>query len=87
MQFTKYDLGYREPGEIVEVRLSGSAANVRLMDTANFNSYQSGRGHQYFGGLAKQSPIRLAIPSGGYWVVTVDMAGLVGSVRSSARVL
>lgn len=85
MKFTHYDLGYKQRGEIVEIILSGSAANVRLMDSSNFSNYRNGRQHRYYGGLAKQSPIRLAIPNSGNWHVTVDMQGLVGTVRSSIR--
>lgn len=44
-QFVQHDLGYRRGGEIVEITLSGSAANVRLMDSSNFSSYKSGRQH------------------------------------------
>lgn len=87
MQFIHHDLGYRSGGEIVEVTLSGNAANVRLMDSSNFSNYKSGRQHRYYGGLAKQSPVRLQIPHSGTWYVTVDMQGLGGSVRSSARIL
>jgi hypothetical protein len=87
MQFTQYDLGNKEKGDIVEISLSGSAANVRLMDTSNFQSYRNGRSHKYIGGLAKQSPIRLQIPSSGHWYVTVDMQGLRGTVRSSIRMI
>jgi len=87
MQFIVHDLGYRKGGEIVEILLSGSAANVRLMDSSNLSSYKSGRDHRYYGGLAKQSPVHLQIPSSGHWYVTVDMQGLSGSVRSSARIL
>ena len=87
MKFTHYDLGNKRSGEIVEVTLSGSAANVRLMDSSNFNNYKNGRRHRYFGGLAKKSPIRLQIPNSGHWHVTVDMAGLRGTVRSSIRTL
>jgi hypothetical protein len=87
MQFVQHDLGYRQGGEIVEVTLSGSAANVRLMDSSNLSSYKNGRRHRYYGGLAKQSPVRLQIPHSGNWYVTVDMQGLGGSVRSSARIL
>lgn len=61
MQFIHTDLGYRQRGEIVEVTLS-SGANVRLMDSSNFSSYKSGRSHRYAGGLARRSPVRLAIP-------------------------
>lgn len=87
MDFIHTDLGQRRAGEIVEVTLSGSAANVRLMDGSNFSSYRNGRRHRYFGGLAKRSPVRLQIPHSGHWHVTVDMQGLRGTVRSAVRVL
>ena len=87
MQYIVHDLGYRQGGEIVEIILSGYAANVRLMDSANFSSYKNGSQHRYYGGLARQSPVRLQIPNSGYWYVTVDMQGLGGSVRSSAPIL
>lgn len=86
MKFTKYDLGNLRKGQIVVITLQGSAANVRLMDSSNFNSYKNGRRHRYYGGLAKQSPIRLVVPNNGHWYVTVDMQGLRGSVRTSVRV-
>ena len=38
MKFTYHDLGQLDRGRIVEVRLSGNAANVRLMDSPNHNS-------------------------------------------------
>lgn len=87
MNFTHYDLGNLNSGQIVEVTLSGSAANVRLMDSSSFSSFKSGRQHRYIGGLVKQSPYRMQVPSSGRWHVTVDMNGLRGTVRSSARVL
>lgn len=87
MQFIQHDLGYRQGGETVEVTLSGNAANVRLMDSSNFSSYKNGRQHRFYGGLARRSPVRLKIPHSGHWYVTVDMQGLGGSVRSSARIL
>lgn len=87
MNFTKYDLGHLNSGQIVEVTLSGSAANVRLMDSSNLSSFHSGRQHRYYGGLVKQSPYQIQVPSSGRWYVTVDMNGLRGTVRSSVRVL
>ena len=86
MNFQHYDLGHRSKGEAVVVTLSGSAANVRLMDSSNFQSYRSGRNHRYFGGLAKSSPVRLVVPNSGHWHVTVDLQGLRGTVRSGIRV-
>jgi hypothetical protein len=85
-QFQSYDLGRQQRGAVAVVRLSGSAANVRLMDAHNFNSFRNGRQHRYVGGLATRSPVRLAIPSDGHWFVTVDLMGLQGTVRSSVVV-
>ena len=87
MKFVHHDLGNRSGGEIVEITLSGNAANVRLMDSSNFSSYKGGRRHKYTGGLAKKSPVRLRIPHSGHWHVAVDLIGLGGSVRSSARII
>jgi DNA-binding helix-hairpin-helix protein with protein kinase domain len=61
-KFLHTDLGYRQRGNVVEVTLSGSAANVRLLDSSNFQLYRQGREHRYHGGLAQRSPVRLAIP-------------------------
>lgn len=87
MNFNYYDLGHKQRGQIVEVTLSGNAANVRLMDYSNFQNYKNGRQHTYFGGLARRSPVRIAIPNSGHWYVTVDLQGLGGSVKSAVRTL
>lgn len=86
MRFIHTDLGNRQKGEIIEITLT-AGANVRLMNSSNFSAYKNGRRHQYIGGLAKQSPIRLQIPNSGHWHVAVDMIGLRGSTRASVRVL
>ena len=86
MQFIKHDLGQRTSGEIVEVTLS-STANVRLMDSSNFQNYRNGRRHRYYGGHVKHSPFRLKIPNSGHWYVAVDLGGYSGRVGSSVRVL
>lgn len=87
MNFTHYKFDRLQSGDVIEVTLQGSAANVRLMNNSNFQSYRNGRNHQYYGGLVKRSPYRLTVPISGLWHVTVDMAGLRGQVRSSVRVL
>jgi hypothetical protein len=85
-QFIHSDLGFRQSGEIVEVLLT-SGANVRLLDGLNFSSYRTGAAYRYHGGLARQSPVHLPIPSTGHWHLVVDMRGLRGSARASIRVL
>jgi Domain of unknown function (DUF1883)/TIR domain len=86
VQFSHFDLGRQRRGSVITITLSGSAANVRLLDDTNFRSYRSGRQHRYYGGLAKRSPVRFQIPRDGHWHVTVDLSGLRGQVRASVQV-
>lgn len=81
-KFIHQDLGYKQKGEVVEVKLT-SGANIRLMDSVNFSRYKAGKKHQYYGGLIKQSPYRLTIPNNGSWHVTVDTRGLRNGTRAS----
>ena len=87
MQYQVYDLHQCSRGERVQVTLSGSAANVRLMDSSNYNNYKYGRRHSFYGGLMRHSPAVLTIPRTGHWYVTIDLGGLRGTVRSSVRKL
>lgn len=84
MEFIDIDLGQCQAGDIAEITLSGGA-NVRRMDSSNFNAYRNGRDHRYIGGLALQPPVRLRIPRSGRWHAAVEMQGLRGSVRASGR--
>lgn len=88
MDFAHHDLGHRSSGDIVEVTLSGSAANVRLMDSSNLTKYRAGKDHTCYGGLVKRSPFHIKIPRSGHWHVAVDLLGLRGGrARSSVRIL
>jgi hypothetical protein len=85
--FIHSDLGYRKRGDVVEVTLGGSAANVRLFDSSNFQRYRRGESHQAVGGLATRSPVQLGIPRDGHWHAAVDMQGLRGTTRAGFRVI
>ncbi len=85
MRFLYTDLGPRQAGEVVQVSLT-AVANVRLMDTPNFASYKNGAKHIYTGGVARESPIRLTIPTLGHWHVAIDTTGIRGSEGLSAVV-
>ena len=87
MNFSYYDLKQRSGGEIVEVTLSGNAANVFLVDSSNFQAYKSGRQFRYFGGQATRSPVRLQVPKSGRWYLVIDLGGYRGNVRHSMRIL
>lgn len=87
MPFHQYHWNRLEKGSTIVVELS-SAANVRLMDSSNFSLYKSGRQHRYRGGLVKQTPFLIVVPSTGSWYLTVDLWGLRASnVRFSVNVL
>lgn len=86
MKFSYYNFGHLEKGQIVEVQLS-VAANVRLMDSTNYNNYKNGKKHRYYGGYVKSSPYRIVVPSSGNWYLTIDLGGFAGTVKHSARVL
>jgi hypothetical protein len=64
MDLTHYDLGHLDQGSAVFVTLSGSAANVRLMDGPNLSSYRSARQYRFVGG-ARPSSCRSRIPAHG----------------------
>lgn len=86
MGFLHTDLGHLHGGEVVEVQLD-HAANVRLMDSHNFYSYQQGRNAQFYGGEARRSPVRLKVPQAGHWHVAIDLGGRGGSIRAGVRVI
>jgi hypothetical protein len=83
----QFDLGYRRAGEIVQVRLRGSSANVMLVDASNLSNYKAGRRVSGLGGLVTRSPYQLAIPRSGTWYVLVTMDGLRGSTSASVQVI
>jgi hypothetical protein len=86
MQFVHTDLGYVRAGATVTVRLTGNAANVALVDAANFAKYRRRQAHRVIGGHYRQSPVTLRTPSSGHWHVVVDLGGAPGRVGSQVTV-
>jgi hypothetical protein len=72
--------------DVVEVTLD-KQANVRLLDSQNFALYRHGSQHRYYGGLAKETPVRIKPPHAGHWHLVIDLGGYGGTVRAAARVL
>lgn len=83
MNFLHYDLQLG-PGDVVEVTLN-QRANVRLLDETNFSRYQRGEQHNYHGGMATKTPVRLRPPHAGHWHLVIDLGGYAGSVNASVR--
>lgn len=83
-----HDLKQRSRGDVIEVTLKGSSANVRLMDSMNLSRYKRGANYKCGGGFVTKSPIYLTVPSSGHWYVVVDLLGLQkGQTRSATRIL
>jgi len=87
MNFNYWDLGQQPAGAIVQITMSGEAANVRLFDSSNYNAFKSGRRATGYGGHATRSPVRLQVPRGGHWYVVIDHGGLPGRSRAAVQVL
>ena len=85
MNFLQYEVDL-STGDAVEVTLD-KQANVRVLDGGNYSRYQRGEQHTYYGGLAKESPVRIAPPHAGHWHVVIDLGGYAGTVRASVRVV
>jgi hypothetical protein len=88
MKFIYKDLGSLKAGAVVEVTVS-AVANVRLMDTPNFNNYKNGMKQIYTGGTVRQSPVQLMVPTAGHWHVAIDINGIEGSngLKAGVKVL
>ncbi|MGH3470090.1 MAG: DUF1883 domain-containing protein [Thermocrispum sp.] len=85
LNFNSWDLGQQPTDAIVQITLSGNAANVRLFDSANYRAFKAGRRASGYGGYARCSPVRLRVPSSGHWHVVGDFGGFPG--KSGVQVL
>jgi hypothetical protein len=85
MNFLNYEVS-TEPSSVIEVTLSGTAANVLVMAKGIFKA--SGRAARIaiYGGYYNQSPIIIRVPSG-QWHVVIHLGGATGHVSATVRVL
>ena len=85
MKFLHYEVD-AQAGDVVEVSID-RAANVQLLDGANFENYSKGQTFRYSGGYATTTPVRLPVPQDGRWHVIIDLGGGAGHVRASVRAM
>lgn len=85
MDYLHYDFA-AGAGDVIEVTLD-HAANVQLLDQANYDHYRNGRPFRYRGGYVKESPYLVKVPNAGQWHVVIDLGGASGRVKASARVV
>ncbi|HEY8666994.1 MAG TPA: DUF1883 domain-containing protein [Tepidisphaeraceae bacterium] len=79
----EFDAG---PEDVIQVTLD-KAANVQLMDSANYENYRRHADFHYHGGYVKVSPYQLVPPAYGHWHIVIDLGGQPGTVRASAKLL
>ena len=75
------------PREAVRVYLTGSAANVLVMDDPNIQNFKIGQPYRYYGGLYTLSPAIIKPPYPGRWNVVVNLGGLPGTVNTVVQVV
>jgi hypothetical protein len=85
-RYTHYDLKELRAGTILEISLS-AVNNVRLMTGANFQRFTELLDFKYLGGVAKKSPIRIAVPETLHWHLVIDAEGHSGLAESSVKML
>ena len=86
LDFVHYDLGYLVEGTTVVVSLD-VAANVCVLDSANFMYYKMDISFMYLGGYITRSPYYVVIPRGGFWHVAIDLGGYDGCIGSSVEII
>jgi hypothetical protein len=86
-RYAYYDLGERQAGDRAIVRLSGSAANVLLLDRPNLWRYRVGLRFSAVGRLYRRSPVELSVPYDGHWYVAMDLGGRRGHTRGQVKVV
>lgn len=85
MQHHVYDLKQQKRGAVAVVSLN-KRMNVRVMTMSDYRQFKAGRGGRAIGGYAKTSPVRIAIPRDGHWVVVLDNGGAAYQVRAGVQV-
>jgi hypothetical protein len=73
---------YLDQGDIVVVNCSHQC-NIWLMTDSEYSTYSSGRSVRAIGGGYRRFPVRISVPSSGYWNVALDLGGGAASVRHS----
>lgn len=87
MEHMVVDLGQLPRGTIVELHITGNAANVWLMTSSTYSQYKRGKGGRAIGGHTTRSPVRLATDRSGHWYAVADLGGYPGRLGLTARVL
>lgn len=85
MNYLHYEFNLKA-NDVVVVTLD-KQANVRLMDSSNYQNYRAGGEHTFYGGGATKSPVHVNPPQSGYWHLVIDTGGYAGTVKASVKIV
>jgi hypothetical protein len=85
MKYLHYEFNLTSD-DAIKVELKNQA-NVKLVDSLNYNNYRNGRKYTYYGGRAVKSPVILNPPYSGHWHLVIDLGGYSGSIAASVTLL
>jgi hypothetical protein len=77
---------YLKRGDIVVVNCSHQCT-VKLTDDNNFQRFEIGRSHNYYGGHFQFLPARISAPDEGYWNITIDIGDSTATIKHSIQVV
>jgi hypothetical protein len=77
---------YLDAGDIVIVNCDHQC-NVIVMDDSNFSSYQRRGGFDHLGGFSERFPVRIGVPTSGYWNTVIDLGGGRATIRYNIQYL
>ena len=78
MEHMYVDLGQLPRGAVVELYLTGNAANVWLMDSSTYSRYKSGNQVRAQGGHTQRTPVRMRTDRAAHWSAVADLGGYPG---------
>jgi len=86
MKYLTIDLGNLDSSTPVRVDITGTEANVQLLDATNYARYMRSEHFHYVGGHYKQSPAMLRTTHPAHWYVVADLGGGRGRLGITATV-
>jgi Domain of unknown function (DUF1883) len=87
MKYAYLDLGRRQAGNAVVVRVRGGATGVLLLSAADFLRYRADRSFRFHGGRYRGRPVRIDVPRDDHWFVVLEVGSYNGRARATVEVL
>jgi hypothetical protein len=84
MKYLLYDLGMAKAVDVAEISL-GYAANVSVLNGANYELYKTGAPCRFTGGYIERSPYKVTIQEDGRWYVIIDSGSFFAKIKALVK--